>query len=188
MPLLSTKPSPAWLATTSTPRTFDQAQNELVIARRTLPNNCEAFFITARIDRRQNRWNDSLANFQKAIVLDPRNSEAASWLAETYFEMRRYTELERLITADAANFPSQNPWTQLRLAGIKLAGNDPAAAQAILAQVPLEFSPGREIWDARFTAKSAILFCRCPEEIGRDGGPEPRMRATSRESRNLMLA
>ena len=56
---------------------FDRARDELVIARRTLPNNSEAIVIAARIDRRQNRWDDSLANFQKASELDPRNVEVA---------------------------------------------------------------------------------------------------------------
>jgi hypothetical protein len=66
--------------------------------------------------------------------------------------MRQYTKLEQLIRTDAANFPPQNPWTELQRALIKLAKGDPVAAQAILAQVPLEFSPKQEIWDARFTA------------------------------------
>src|SRR6266566_6366423 len=53
---------------------FDRARDELMITRRKLPNNSEALYIAARIDRRQNRWDDSLANFQKASELDPRNT------------------------------------------------------------------------------------------------------------------
>jgi len=40
----------------------------------------------------------------------------------------------------------------MQLAEIKLDKGDPAAAQALLAQVPLDFSPTEEIWDTRFTA------------------------------------
>ena len=54
---------------------FQQAHDELAIARRTLPNNSEAIMTGARIDKRQNRWDDSLANFEKAGELDPRNAE-----------------------------------------------------------------------------------------------------------------
>jgi tetratricopeptide (TPR) repeat protein len=54
---------------------FDRARDELVIARRTLPNDSEAIYIAARIDPRQNRWDDSLANFRKASEVDPRNRE-----------------------------------------------------------------------------------------------------------------
>jgi tetratricopeptide (TPR) repeat protein len=124
----------------------------LTITRRKLPNNSEALYIAARIDRRQNRWDDSLANFQKASELDPRNTEAAFWCRDTYFEMRRYSELEQLLAKDAAGGTLQDPWTQLWLAMIKLAKGDPVGAQALLAQVPLDFSPTHWIWETRFTA------------------------------------
>ena len=55
---------------------YDRARDELTIARRTLPNNSEAIMIAARIDKRQNRWDSSLAGFQKATELDPRDGEA----------------------------------------------------------------------------------------------------------------
>jgi serine/threonine-protein kinase len=131
---------------------FDRARDELTITRRKLPNNSEALYIAARIDRRQNRWDDSLANFQKASELDPRNTEVAFWCRDTYFEMRRYNELEYLLTKDAASGKLQGPWTQLWLAMIKLAKGDAVAAQALLAQVPLDFSPTAWIWEFRFTA------------------------------------
>jgi TolB-like protein len=131
---------------------FDLARDELTVARRKLPNDSEALFMAARIDRRQNRWDDSLANFQKASELDPRNIEAAFYLKLVYREMRRYHELEQLFAKDAASGTVQEPWTQLGLAELKLAEGDPVAAQALLAQVPLDFSPIEEIWDTRFTA------------------------------------
>jgi serine/threonine protein kinase len=130
---------------------FDRARDELVIARRTLPNNSEAIVIAARIDKRQNRWDESLANFQKASELDPRNSEVAYHRRRTYLETRRYNELEQLFAKDAASGTVKDPWTQLWLAELKLAEGDPVAAQSLLAQVPLEFSPIEWIWRIRFT-------------------------------------
>jgi len=53
---------------------------------------------------------------------------------------------------DAASGALQDPWTQLWLAELKLAEGDPVAAQALLAQVPLEFSPIEWIWKTRFDA------------------------------------
>jgi tetratricopeptide (TPR) repeat protein len=131
---------------------FDRARQELAIARRKLPNDSEALFIAARIDRRQNRWESALANLQKANDLDPRNSEVAWVLGETYFEMRRYYDYEQLIKKDAATRTLRGPWNQLKLAEIKLAQGDPGAAQALLEQVPLDFSPNQDMWDTRFTA------------------------------------
>jgi len=131
---------------------FDRARDELAIARRKLPNNSEAIVIGARIDKRQNRWDASLASFQKARELDPSNSEVGWRLGDTYFQMRRYKEWEQLLTKDAGSGLPPDPWTQLLLAGIKLAQGDPVAAQSLLGQVPFDFSPTEQIWRTRFMA------------------------------------
>jgi serine/threonine protein kinase/Tfp pilus assembly protein PilF len=132
---------------------FDRARDELVIARRTLPNNSEAIVIAARIDKRQNRWDDSLANFEKASELDPQNGDVAYHRRRTLLEMRRYHEWEQHFAKEVASGTVQEgPWTQLWLAELKLAEGDPVAAQALLAQVPLEFSPINFIWRIRLTA------------------------------------
>jgi tetratricopeptide (TPR) repeat protein len=103
------------------------------------------------VDRHQN-LNSALANFQKANDLDPRNSEVAYWLGETYFEMRRYYEWEQLIKKCAASGTFEGPWIQNWVAKIKLAQGDPVAAQSLLEQVPLDFSPIGLIWQTRFDA------------------------------------
>src|SRR6059058_4135444 len=133
---------------------FDRARDKLTIARRTLPNDSETLLIAAKIDRHQNRWDSAVANLQKAIELDPRNVEAGYWLGRTYFEMRRYSEYEQVLTKDAAK---GDPWSQYLLAIIKLAQGDPVAAQSLLDQVPLDFSPREEIWWTRF---DAVLYLR----------------------------
>jgi TolB-like protein/predicted Ser/Thr protein kinase/Tfp pilus assembly protein PilF len=131
---------------------FDRAYDELTVARRTLPNDSEVLRIAADTDRHQNRWADALANFQKASELDPRNYEVAWHLGRTYFEMRRYYELEQLLTKQAAGGALEDFWIQRLLAEIKLAQGDPVAAQSLLEKVPLDFSPTPEIWETRFMA------------------------------------
>jgi tetratricopeptide (TPR) repeat protein len=131
---------------------FDRARDEVTITLRKLPNNSEALVIGARIDKRQNRWVDALANFQKASELDPRNDEVAFYRRRTLLEMRRYNEWEQLFAKDAASGLLRDPWTQLWLAELKLAQGEPVAAQPLLAQVPLEFSPIEWIWRIRFEA------------------------------------
>jgi tetratricopeptide (TPR) repeat protein len=66
--------------------------------------------------------------------------------------MRRYYEWEQLLKKRAASGTFEDPWIRLELAEIKLAQGDPVAAQTLLAQVPLEFSPTEEIWNTRFMA------------------------------------
>jgi serine/threonine protein kinase len=131
---------------------YDRAREELTIVRRKLPNNTEALTIEARIGRHENRWDASLANFQKASELDPRNGDVAGYLRQIYFEMRRYNEFEQLITRTGANGTLESPSTQSCLAKMKLAQGDPVAAQSLLEQVPLDYSPEPWIWNFRFTA------------------------------------
>src|SRR5205823_1886927 len=55
---------------------YDSALAELEIARQSLPNNSEVFELTAYIQRRQARWEESTRNLAHAIELDPRTGRA----------------------------------------------------------------------------------------------------------------
>src|SRR5204863_8093802 len=129
-----------------------RARDELAIVRRKLPNNAEALRIEGMIGRHENRWDASLANFQKASELDQRNSDIASYLGLIYFEMRRYSELEQFLAKAGASGTLDNLLVQHLLAIMKLAQGDPVAAHSLLAQVPLDYSPDPNIWGTRFTA------------------------------------
>ncbi len=114
---------------------FDRVRDELAIARRMLPNDSDAIAIAARIDKRQNRWDDALANFQKASELDPRNGELAYFLRLTLLEMRRYHELEQLF-ADFS--PVYVIWdVRFRVA---LYLHDYDAASRVIAATPAKFA------------------------------------------------
>jgi TolB-like protein/predicted Ser/Thr protein kinase len=131
---------------------YDRVREELTIVRRKLPNNSEALMIEGRIGRHENRWDASLANLQKASELDPRNGDLAAYLGQIYFEMRRYSEFEQLQTKQAASGTLDSLWVLSALARVKLAQGDPVAAQSLLEQVPLDYSPYPWIWDVRFKA------------------------------------
>jgi eukaryotic-like serine/threonine-protein kinase len=143
---------------------FDRAREESTIARRKLPNNSEALWIAARIDRRQNRLDSAVINLQKANDLDPRNSEVPWWLVLTYIDMRRYYDADQLLKKCAASGTFSGPWIQLVLAEIKLPQGDLVAAQSILEQVPLDFSATPDIWADRFLA---ALYLRDYEAANR---------------------
>jgi len=131
---------------------YDRARDESATVRRKLPNNPEALVIDAMIGRHQNRWDTSLANLQKASELDPRSGEIADFLWRIHFEMRHYSTCDQLTMKQAASSKGEGPWIKRRLAEIKLAQGDPAAAQSLLDEVPLDFNPTPYIWDARFRA------------------------------------
>jgi TolB-like protein/tetratricopeptide (TPR) repeat protein len=69
---------------------YDAALRELAIARERQPNNPDLAFATAAVQRRQGRWPEAMASFEKTVQLDPRSSEASYNLAETYQNLRKF--------------------------------------------------------------------------------------------------
>lgn len=76
-------------------RDYDAARAELNIARKTLPNNPEVYYVTGLVDRRQARWDESLKNFERALELDPRNFERVDEAGLLYQGLRRFAESNR---------------------------------------------------------------------------------------------
>ena len=146
----------------SIPAERERAYEKLSIARRTLPNDAQLFRILGELDRRRNRWDDSLAELRQAYALDPLNGEIQYHLSLNYRHMRLYAEGEKFQDEIAAKQGSdsvvpywssgENEWDYLNRAELKLEAGDPAAAQSFLAKVPDDFSPTDEIWDTRFKA------------------------------------
>ena len=83
-------------------RDYAQALQQLDLARKTLPNSASVELYTASIARRQGRWNDAIAGFQRAIVLDPRSSLSIDQLADAYTKLRRYAEAEQVFARAVA--------------------------------------------------------------------------------------
>lgn len=59
-------------------REYAPALAELALAGRNLPNDADVLYFTGLIERRQGRWEESTATWERALVLDPRNSTMAS--------------------------------------------------------------------------------------------------------------
>jgi tetratricopeptide (TPR) repeat protein len=70
---------------------YDGALAELEIARQTLPNDARIFRLTGYIQRRQGRWEESTRNLERAVELNPRDSETlVMGIAVNYWFLRRY--------------------------------------------------------------------------------------------------
>lgn len=74
---------------------FDAAQKELEIARPRLPNSARFYVLAASIGRRKGRWEEAEQNLIKAVDLDPRNTNAVSYLGDTQILMRKFSEATR---------------------------------------------------------------------------------------------
>jgi TolB-like protein/Flp pilus assembly protein TadD len=76
-------------------RDYAQALQQLELARKVAPNDAQIAQYFAAIDRRQGRWDDAIATYQRATTLDPRSGLLFDQLAATYACVRRYADANR---------------------------------------------------------------------------------------------
>src|SRR5438132_7109036 len=76
---------------------YDAAQKEFEIARRGLPNESEVYLALAAIQRRQGKWAESTANFEKAASLNPKESWPLQNLAFNYEMLRNFDAANKTI-------------------------------------------------------------------------------------------
>jgi tetratricopeptide (TPR) repeat protein len=88
---------------------YDRARDELEMARRSLPNEARIFDWSGLIDRRQNRWHDSIRNLNRAVDLDPQNPKILADLERTYWLLRDYKKADELHNRIAALKPTADP-------------------------------------------------------------------------------
>jgi TolB-like protein/class 3 adenylate cyclase/Tfp pilus assembly protein PilF len=86
-------------------RDYDRARAELTIARRALPNEPLALVLAGYIDRRQNRWDDSTQELERALELDPRNLFILQQLSFNYGYLRRFKEMAAVLDRVVALTP-----------------------------------------------------------------------------------
>jgi serine/threonine protein kinase len=86
---------------------YNGALAELDLARRTLRNDPQIFQLTAYIQRRQGRWEESTRNLQRALDYDPRNTFTLQEIAWQYLLVRRYVKVKPLLTSVLAIEPDR---------------------------------------------------------------------------------
>jgi len=121
-------------------RDYDRAHQELVAARRTLPNESRIPLMAGYIDRRQDHWDKSLEEMKQALELDPRNLSILQQISITYEGLRRYKEMATTLDRVLAMAPKDIP-SRVRRAWVDLEWRaDPkplhAAIETILAEDP----------------------------------------------------
>ncbi len=123
---------------------YDRARDELAIARATLPNESRVFELAAYIDRRQGQWEESEANFHRALELDPRNFYIIQQLARSYGYQRRYADELAMLDRALAIMP-QDIGVRVQLAVIDLEWRaDPKPLHSFIETVLQENPPMAE--------------------------------------------
>src|SRR5438876_217711 len=99
---------------------YDAAQKEFEIARRGLPNESEVYLALGAIQRRQGKWAESTANFEKAVSLNPKDNLPLQNLATNYQMLRNFdkanTTIDRALALDPTALEPLSVKSQLAIA------------------------------------------------------------------------
>jgi len=85
---------------------YDAALKEFEIAQRGLPNESEVYLSLAAIQRRQGKWAESTANFEKAVSLNPKDIWPLQNLAYNYQMLRNFDKANATINRALALDPT----------------------------------------------------------------------------------
>jgi len=122
-------------------RDYKTALAELAIARRSLPNDSAIPEFTGFVCRRQGQWEQCIQNFERAAELDPRNAWLLQQFSQTYWLLRRYSDmagaLDRAIAASPGDATSR---VARALVDLEAQGETQPARDAIHAVVAEDLS------------------------------------------------
>lgn len=117
-------------------KNYPAALKEFAIAAATSPSDPEVLHYIAGIYRRQGRWRESLASEQRALDLDPRNTEVVLRAAIDYALVRDWATVTASYNRALEIAPDSVP-AMIGLAYLEVFRNsNPAAATKILQQIP----------------------------------------------------
>src|SRR5262249_1888232 len=122
-------------------RDYDRALTEFEIAKRDLPNEAEAYMAIGAIQRRQGKWAESNANFEKAAMLDPKNTDILTNLASSYIAQRNFEAADKILDRVRVAAPQSSGACGLKgLLGIHWKG-DLSLADNEFSKIPAEADP-----------------------------------------------
>ena len=78
-------------------RDYENALKEFAIAQRGLPNDAEVYLAIGAIQRRQGKWQESNANLEKAVSLNPNDTWPLQNLALNYEVQRNFEAANRTV-------------------------------------------------------------------------------------------
>src|SRR5882757_4594312 len=119
-------------------RDYQRALAEFEIARRGLPNESQAYLAIGSIQRRQGKWTESTANFEKAAALDPKNISILANLGFSYIALRNFETADKMLDRAIAASPQSFQACALKGFMAVLWKGDLTAAEKIFSSVPPE--------------------------------------------------
>jgi TolB-like protein/Tfp pilus assembly protein PilF len=129
---------------------YPAALKEFSIAAATSPNEPKLYHYIAGLYRRQGRWRESIASYQRAQEVDPRNREIVSFAAADYMMVRDWPAATACYNR-ALELAPESAIAQISLAYLEVFRNsNPAAARKILQKIPAGVDPDGSVTEARW--------------------------------------
>jgi len=129
-------------------RDYAAASEQLDLARQSLPNSSDVASIQAAVARRQSRWDEALAGFQRAALFDPRSSFPLDQLGFTYQCLRRYAEADKAFGQSVAIAPDVTDERVTHTFNVVLWKGDPEPLHAALQAL----TPGSDAYAGNATS------------------------------------
>jgi TolB-like protein/Flp pilus assembly protein TadD len=178
-----------------TQRDYERALREFAAAQRGLPNDADNLMAVAAIQRRQGKWNESTANFEKAASLNPKDADLLTNLASNYIALRRYDDAEKIVGRGLQVAPDSFSLRGVKAQIALVARGDLSVAEDMLANVPAGFDSEGAISSARVSVRilqrkfsdALQLVQSYPGEIFHSFGTAPVPKALSEGILYLLL-
>lgn len=121
-------------------RDFPKALDALALAERLAPNDPDVAMLKGAIERRQNRWEEAIADQKRAFRLDPRNDRVIENLCYNLIWVRRWADAEKVCSQMVAIAPEK--WLGYALLyGLAVHRGDVPRAMDILRQAERRVDP-----------------------------------------------
>jgi serine/threonine-protein kinase len=130
-------------------RDYGRALTEFEIAKRDLPNEADAYSAIAAIQRRQGKWTESTANFEKAASLDPKNANVLFNLALNYVAQRDFKTADKILDQGLVAEPQSFGLRGMKAGLAIIANGDVGFAENQLSFLPPEYDPDGYVTSAR---------------------------------------
>ena len=132
-------------------KNYDAALKEFEIAAATSPNIAEIHWHLAVIYRRQGRWREAIASFDRALSLDPRNGHVVFHAAFNHLLVRDWSAAAAGFTHILGLYPEPIGGSRINLAYLEVFQNgNLSAAKTILQNIPPPYVSGGMVVLARW--------------------------------------
>jgi TolB-like protein/Flp pilus assembly protein TadD len=131
-------------------RDYERGLREFEIARRDLPNDSSVFVAIASIERRQGKWKESIADYEKAASLSPSDPIIIENLGLTYQAVRDFSAAAKAFDRAVALVPNSFEAKSLRATLEMEWKGDLSMFKNLLASLPADFESFGTVALARF--------------------------------------